>query len=397
MSNRILTVSSRLRASLAFVSAIAGLIVLLGLGLATLKNMLDGPDDWREEMTAARTPDLPVTWAAIRAFPADARAYLKNRWALKDEFVRLDTRIKLALFGILPSLEVMRGQDGFLFLEGDVAVGSYIGLPPLTAEQIASWERFMQRMRAETDIRNIDFVFVLGPSKHSAYADKLPGWLSGTHLDTRRHDVLLDLGRQHLEPPPIDLYTYFEAFRRRNPTEQIYFATDSHWNEHGAALAAHAALESLGVDLPSPGYEARVTTNSGDLARIVGLSGDWTETVPVYQREMGYTCRTTSGAPANLQSIDPAIIDVVRCESETGHDLRVLSVMDSYGVAAEPYIASNFRESVFVRTHDVDFALIDEIDPDILIQFFAERKAMLYDPDVAIHNTGDGDAQPGNN
>ena len=162
--------------------------------------------------------------------------------------------------------DVRLGRDGWLFLADELRYH---------AESSASMEsRFSQvaQLNDELKARRVQLVVALVPDKARIYGDDLPEGPAAAY-DRSRYDKALEALRSH-GIAAIDLRTPLAAAAQ---TGDVYYRTDTHWNQRGAQIAAGTigeAVKSLGVSLP-PATFREVTgperERVGDLLRLMGL------------------------------------------------------------------------------------------------------------------------------
>lgn len=351
-----------------FVSACMMLAIVTVLGAATLLDLFDGPGSPREERIA-RTPDAPLSPGAMKRFVADVRFYLARRYALKEQFKEVQSLALLRLFGRSASPQVMVGQDGFLFLDNAAALSASHGAARPSPEDIAAWEAFFPML--ETDL-SANFVLLLAPNKHTAYADKLPAWAANTPpVGPVRRESVLQAAEGHVTAP--DLAALFAAQRASDPDAPLYHQTDSHWTEWGASLAAEAALGQIDK---AWGEETRP---GGDQARLLSLSHRMPQTMPVITGPDPVTCETLAGRTFEPVIFDPLPEYRFTCRSAGGTG-RAVVFMDSFGMSTVPSLARHFAETHFVWELAVNKALIDELTPDTVILVMVERQLMQQTP-----------------
>lgn len=358
-------------------AALAMLLVLGLLGMATIFDMVTGPDGDRAERVAL-TPRPPAGLSDLPRYGADARHYLGLRYALRDWFIETNAAIKTGLFDHIPYPDVMAGAQGFLFLTGEGVVEIAQGSAPLSRAESAGWQDQFAAAQAAAEARNLPYLLVIGPNKHSVYPDLLPNWLVTSPGPTRT-DAILALARAELSLPPTDLRDVFAALRASAPGQLFYHPSDTHWNELGAALALQHALSEAGIETTLPPDLSRAMDQGGDLARMIGQQTRIQAEVPVYPRG-GWSCTRPDGSPLDIITLDPLLPPRFSCASPGGTPLRVVAFIDSFGVAAIPHLAANFSHLEVLWQNDLDFDLADDLDADLVLQVRVERRFLTIDP-----------------
>jgi|GEM_PF-3331882 hypothetical protein len=362
-----------------YVSALGILVCFGAFGAATVWDMFDGPEELRQEWEAP-TPTFAPTLSAIKALPGTVRQYLRKRYAYKAEFIQIDSAIKSGLFGHIPAPNSMKGRDGFWFIDDRIAMANVQGVdhPPFDTDE--AWQGFFEDAQAEMDARDIDFVFILAPNKHTVHRDKLPEWLDDTYAGNIRTDRLLATANATLKNEVTDLRVVFADMIADDPTVPLYYKTDTHWTELGGALGVQAALSPVFGDLPDPQVTDMQSRNGGDLVRMAGLETSIQEEVPSVRTAADTVCYDEKGDRFEIETIDPLPVIKYRCETPSAPYGRIMVFHDSFGVPAAPAVVALFRESFFYRTFDLDLAAVDLVQPDVVMKVFAERRVHFSDP-----------------
>lgn len=359
------------------------LALLAMLGLATLFGLVDGPGSERDERVA-QTPNFSLQLADLKRLPGDTRFYLQKRYAFKDQFIALNSAVKTGIFSHSPAVNVLLGQDGYLFLNDDGAIAQAQGAGYPTPAAIADWKRHFATLKEEFEQRGIPFVFILAPNKHTVYADALPSWLRSDANPANFTDSVIEEAGQTMDPAPLDLRSVLRDYRTENPDVQLYHRTDTHWNELGAAIAVRASLNTVGLNIAPPQATVEPAGQGGDLARMIGKQDRLNELAPMLQRPAEQRCETHEGRVLTFQTLDPLPHRRFHCSSRDGWPGKALIFMDSFGIGAGPILASSLRDSHFVWQDSVDLGLVDELQPDIVIQILVERKVQVIDPSALL-------------
>lgn len=190
----------------------------------------------------------------------------------------------------LPADGVLRAAGGVarwgLFRSGgpQVAVGCDDWL--YLADELRPWPDATAHMQARADTlgrvaetlakRGIALVVALVPDKARIEAETLCGRLRSAQADAR-YGAFTALLKAH-DIPAVDLATAFTAARRDGP---LFYRTDTHWNQRGAALAARRIAEVAAGISPIEDQRFRYrseiaatqTERPGDLLRLMSLDG----------------------------------------------------------------------------------------------------------------------------
>lgn len=152
-------------------------------------------------------------------------------------------------------------------------------------EELRPWPEADAHMKARADTlgriasalaaKNIGLVVTLVPDKSRIERPTLCGAPRSAQAEARYGAFMDLLGQRSI--PAVDLAAPFADMRR---DRQVYYRTDTHWNQDGAALAAGLvakAAASAVPDLDQQGYafETRrapaLTAGPGDMLRLMSL------------------------------------------------------------------------------------------------------------------------------
>ena len=335
---------------ISYASALLAFLFLGGLGVLTLVDLFDGPGNPRQEFEA-KTPSPIKAASQLPRYLTQARYFLNNRYALKDQFVSWNGLVKFNLLGRSPARNVSIGSDGYLFLTNAQTVRGTQGQDRLTSEEKSKWRsHFLETDRAFSEL-GIGYNFVIGPNKHTVYPDRLPKWFVPAPLKETRVSDVIGVAKSAFGDKLIDARTILRDAREQFPFD-IYHPTDTHWTELGAALIMREALSEIGVILPEPEFEIRQLPRSGDLARMIGQQRYWDASAPVIASD--WSCMVEVGKPLHVETIDFVMPERVICGSPSGLQKKLVVFHDSFGYSAVPYLASNFATVEFILTNQVD-------------------------------------------
>jgi hypothetical protein len=213
-------------------------------------------------------PRRPHEW---RAFPADVDRYARDHFGLREP---LATGWSLAKYALRNTPRVAVGREGWLYFPQYWELKYGAGDCRALAEEVRSLGGRLDRLAAYASAHGVAVLVAVAPDKETIYPEHL------SDPAPVRCDLLAEL--QHSldgkRARTADLRAALEAAKAR---EQVYFRTDSHWNDVGGWSAAATLLEGLCasgsrcVKLPQPSLSTK--TASGDLAGLIGLASVLTE------------------------------------------------------------------------------------------------------------------------
>lgn len=354
-----------------YLSALLALLLLGGLGVATLVEILDGSDGPRAERVAP-TPPWPDSLADAMDLPGSLRFYLARRYAGYDSFKTLHSGVMLDVFGRSGTPTVMIGRSGWLFLDNEAAFMSSLARGGDMTARISDWVEGLNRVERDLSSRGIEFHLIIAPNKHSVAHAFLPGWAPAPEGRPIRDAVLQARGGR--DP---DLSAVFAA--TGGPPEDFYHSTDTHWSEAGASVALDAAIGPL---MPSPTWRPAVRPG-GDLARSLGLAERLPEVFEESDLDDRIDCRTDDGRSYRPEPIDPLPLRSFSCTSKLGSGRAVVH-MDSFGMNAVRPIAARHAETLFIWDKRVDPAAAQDWGADRVFLIIAERALIADAPEDVV-------------
>lgn len=183
--------------------------------------------------------------------------------------------------------QVRGGRNGWLFLTEEIR---YDSDGPV---QMRSRMDLLASTRLALQSQGVELLVAIVPDKARIYADQLHGPGYPTSSQTRYSDAIVQLTTRGI--PSVDLMQPMLNARR---TQDVYYRTDTHWNQAGAALAASSvadAVRKLTPNMNSAQFvtqqDAQETPRFGDLIRLMGL-----DAMPTFMRpeaDQEATARTT--------------------------------------------------------------------------------------------------------
>ncbi|MBU3900579.1 MAG: cell division protein FtsQ [Gammaproteobacteria bacterium] len=141
------------------------------------------------------------------------------------------------------------------------------------------------------------------PDKARIYPQHLPTGLY-PHWHADRYGFILET----LRAQGVAVADLLPALTPKNEESPLYYRTDTHWNQHGAQLAAVAVAErvkAVAADLPPTSFETGPTgplvQRPGDLLRMMGLSDmpNWARPTPDMEISV-HTRKSGTAQPAGL-------------------------------------------------------------------------------------------------
>jgi alginate O-acetyltransferase complex protein AlgJ len=130
--------------------------------------------------------------------------------------------------------QVRGGRNGWLFLTEEIRYDSD-GPVHMRARM-----DLLASTRLALQSQGVELLVAIVPDKARIYADQLQGAGYPTSSQTRYSDAIVQLKEQGI--PSVDL---MQPMLNARHAQHVYYRTDTHWNQVGAALAASSVAEAI--------------------------------------------------------------------------------------------------------------------------------------------------------
>ena len=222
-------------------------------------------------IAAARNPDgleYPGTWLDFREgrMTLGLERQLDKKLPARSDLIAGANTLRYLLTGGGGD-QVRVGKDDWLFLTEELRFDAG-GAAALNARA-----ELLGAAASELERQGVKLVVALVPDKARVYADQLARGHYPTYNNSRYQDGLSALRARHVTT--VDL---LQPLNRAAARSQVYYRSDTHWNQAGAQVAAQAvatAVQRLGKGLEKTNFstttEGGPTARAGDLIRLMGL------------------------------------------------------------------------------------------------------------------------------
>ena len=335
------------------------MIVFLVLLLVPFAGMLITGPSKSESSSAAKLPGLIIgedKRELNKDYLKQMGEYFEGHCAFRQEMVTGYSYLTTKVFQTSSSKSVIYGKDGWMYYTD--TLGDYTGSEVMTERQLNDCVRTLKLMDDYCKEHGSEFVFVIAANKNSLYSENMPYYYAKTDVPGNRVRLVEKLKAAGIKY--VDLYDVFAA-----ENKVLYHKTDSHWNNEGAALAAHAIHNATGTEhierYGKAPYKIRKDFK-GDLAAMMYPSA-----VPL-EEEIYY-------------DDGPVFEYVNKVESNFDNKIRttgtwtknLLMYRDSFGSSLLPFMAEPYRNALFSRSLTVQVMDYNSIKPDVFVMEKAER------------------------
>lgn len=347
-----------------------------------------------------------------RAYAGQVEAYFDDRLGLRKFLIRHYNYLIVKVFGSSPRglydipdaggggpvretmNNVLVGRDGWLFLAGydNRIVADFRGIVPLTGEELAAWKRRLEERQAWLAARGIAYLFVIVPDKQSVYPEFMPSQLARVSQNPRRIQ-LTEYLRRETTIPVLDLTPALLAAKKSTP-QDLYFKTDTHWNDLGAHAAYTEIVRTLALEFPrlSPKPMAAFSLHKKqvqgqDLARFLALADTYGEPKYALTPNQPRIAKRTANGILAASAKRPAIYQPFAMETGIKALPRAMMLRDSFTTALEPFLSEHFEYIAYYWPrfgHGGQDAFtappVEAARPDVLIEEWVERDLLFQIP-----------------
>lgn len=363
------------RISAVFLTAL--FLILCGLWPVSARLLQGGtPEDTGENRTLAAYPELK-NLRDLERFPAGFEAWLNDHMPAKTALVEAQSALELGLFGEMAQDKVVFGtKRPWLFnrSEDGQPLETYKRTNRFSEEELDRISQNLSEMQQDFSDAGIRMVLMISPDKEQIYGeDYMPSSVAVLENEGRTEQLISALGKTC---PSLPVVYPAELLRKGREKEEVYYASDTHWNRIGACIACGALVDTLAEDTGStwPGAEAfreryhfsEKEKKTGDLQKLVRLGEEFDSTE--------YEAQEARMAEVSDVSED-ARGEVIRERSTNpeGLPLHVYLSGDSFRWNLTGFLQDSVNKSTVTSRYYLDLEDVVSQEPDVFVYMIAER------------------------
>jgi len=298
-----------------------------------------------ENRPLASAPRWPRGWAEAEAVPAQLAAAANDRFGLRAVLLRLNGRLRHALFGELASEQLTAGHDR-IFLNSHLAgqplslirMSCGIGVTPAALEEATEGLATMLQGLAAFSPR---LLYVGVPTAPVLFRDALPAWLERPCAAAAPVAEAMQsrLAARWPALAPHMLVPTAELLAMDASGEPAIPADSFHWEGQAGQRMAALAAARLGLPEIQP-LPARLVSRRTDLEQFLpGLSFHHPALVPEPAAGGLDFCQAKPCTPA-LAPLAPVINEMTVASRRSGEGPRVLLLSDSFGLRVADFLGA---------------------------------------------------------
>ena len=363
------------RISAVFLTAL--FLILCGLWPVSACLLQGGtPEDTGENRTLAAYPELK-NLRDLERFPAGFEAWLNDHMPAKTALVGSQSALELGLFGEMAQDKVVFGTSRpWLFnrSEDGQPLETYKRTNLFSEEELDRISQNLSEMQQDFSDAGIRMVLMISPDKEQIYGDDyMPSSVAVLENEGRTEQLIGALGKTC---PSLPVVYPAELLRKGREKEEVYYASDTHWNRIGACIACGALVDTLAEDTGStwPGAEAfreryhfsEKEKKAGDLQKLVRLGEEFDSTE--YEAQEART--------AEVSDVSEDVRGEVIRERSTnpeGLPLHVYLSGDSFRWNLTGFLQDIVNKSTITSRYYLDLEDVVSQKPDVFVYMIAER------------------------
>lgn len=276
-----------------------------------------------------------------------------ERLCARNKLIAFNSELTSLLTGgtYMESTQVLLGKNNWLFYKTELdghPLWDYMGINHFTDEELAAIAANLVSMRDGFNALGVEFYVTALPNKEIIYEEYMPDTVARVD-EVSRAEQLADYIWDNTDL----VYVYpKQALLDAKAEGQIYYQTDTHWNQKGAFVGMQQLMhEAYGVEaknLDSVSFDITSNDLAGDLAVIGGVADK-------------YNIDTTY------------VFDADTADKAQYRDEVALVVGDSFSGFLSTIAKGYYKEVHWIYTKDFTMSMLDEYDANVVIWESVER------------------------
>ena len=282
--------------------------------------------------------------------------YVADHLGMRQELITVNNILNAKVFGVSVQDKVVLGKDDWLFYAE--TMDDYLNTNHMTDGELFAAAKSLSLLSEYTQNKGAKLFFTVAPNKATLYPEYLPDL--GEPLSGEHNLQSLIKWLDNLNVTYIDLLTPLSSEQ-----DILYYKTDSHWTEQGAALAHDVLIKAMGKEDQMPFFNGDIELGKGklgDLYTMLYPSGTNDEQNMIYKRKFDFSYVRP------IRSVEDQII-----ETQSSKSGRLFMFRDSFGNSLHTYLADAYGYAVFSRAMPYNMTLLEQYQADTVLIEICER------------------------
>ncbi|WP_304332535.1 hypothetical protein [Brachyspira innocens] len=293
-----------------------------------------------EKRSLAKKPVFSIN--NLYKYPSEYEKYFNDHVALKNELTKLIRTVDMSLFNYIIDSSLLYGIDKNAYWK--ITIKDYVLPRSISTNTLIRWKNNIMKFRNELKNKNIDFIFMIAPSKTYVYNDKLPNYIKKfTNMTSTEHIIkyLKDNTDIKILYPLDELIKYKDRYR-------LYMINDPHWNALGAYISYTYMMKQinitnmLDIDKVDIGINTNIDPNNVYQIPFLNVYNTYIRNMD-YEYFIGYT--------TNKIVYKKEIIDKYRyiyTKSYSTNNKNVVLIGDSFSSYIFGFVKQDFNETTYI-------------------------------------------------
>lgn len=326
------------------------------------------------EFPGIRKPNGKISGSLLKKFPKNFDNYYNDNFGFRKPIVFLAKKSGLQKSSM--NKRYVSGLDNWLFLTAENSLKNAIGSNLLNESELENIYSVLMKNWNLCKRNNIDYFFVIAPSKYSIYPEFLPKFISDiykrkgiTKINTDQ--ILAFLKKKEPNFPLLDLRkALIEAKEEDGENNLIYHKADTHWNgmgiEAGYKELKRELKSKFRINLSNVKYNIlKKETIGGDLSEMSGIK---------YQYSTSQMKVRDYSALIKKEKKDKYHIEFFKNRKSKNNKSVFIQHDSFFDDDMKTLLKNSFRRSSFARKYSTCSILGEDIaDSSIVIQEMVER------------------------
>jgi hypothetical protein len=296
--------------------------------------------------------------------------------AIEDSFYsreRLITFIANLRFSIgdrvYPS--VLVGKNNWLVFTAEGDIEDYQHTTLFTNDELASFQQNLDALAARYAERGITLLVIVPPNKNTIYPERVPAQIPVIGNESKL-DQVVDYLQAHGNEQIIDLRPALLAAKSEH---QVYYATDTHWNDYGIYIAYSALMTELHKTYPNltahPVTDFKIVKRPAeqlDLSKNMGITLLPESKIQFVHRFDLHT---------SYKNVNLGQRKLMFSYNPDASLPNIVMYYDSFFFSVIPLLGEHFHNGYYIQNYSGgglwNLSWVDEQHPDVVIIEFAER------------------------
>lgn len=238
---------------------------------------------------------------------------------------------------------VLVGEGGWLIYATDMGMDKFQNVRPLSEADLDAYEKSLLEFQSLVEANGGRLLFVAAPYKNTVYPEYVPAEIQKIGSVSRLDQIVDRLNRN----PSLRVLDLRPALLAAKADAQIYYATDTHWNDLGSFFAYQAIVQSLQAFFPAlsprPLSDYKIAAQEPKILDLAGIMGS------VSLAEERVTLLPRFKRTARIETlILPSGRHLTFARSENPGMPTALFLHDSFLYSLMQYLSEHFSRAYYV-------------------------------------------------